>query len=173
MSAVEIAADSEAERQFLPSPSTLAGQLLLADGGYPSTTCFDEVGQHGGSFVVRLTRSHDPWVQAARLDASDARYSRRCRCPHSSPSTWMPDGSRRCVQARLRVFGVRVVVLRGTEPSMTRLCTNLPRTPFSLDLISRLFGSAGKSSRTPLDDDAQPPVLRKQRLRHWSLPNAV
>src|SRR5215471_19902411 len=67
VSAVEIAADSEEERQFLPKPSTLAGQLLLADRGYPSTKSFDEVGKHGGSFIVRLTRSHDPWVYAAWL----------------------------------------------------------------------------------------------------------
>jgi hypothetical protein len=37
-----------------------------------------------------------------------------------------------------RVLGFRVVVLPGREPSMTRLCTNLPRTPFFLDLVSRL-----------------------------------
>jgi len=60
VSAVEIAADSEEERQFLPEPATLAGRLLLADRGYPSTTYFDEVDKHGGSFIVRLSRSHDP-----------------------------------------------------------------------------------------------------------------
>jgi hypothetical protein len=67
VSTVELAADSEEERQFLPKPSTLAGPRLLADRGYPSTTYFDEVGEHGGSFIVRLTRSHNPWVRAAWL----------------------------------------------------------------------------------------------------------
>ena len=38
-----------------------------------------------------------------------------------------------------RVVGFRVVVLPGREATMTRLCTNLPRTPFSLDLIARLY----------------------------------
>ena len=38
-----------------------------------------------------------------------------------------------------RLVGFRVVVLPGNETTMTRLCTNLPRTPFSLDLISRLY----------------------------------
>jgi hypothetical protein len=33
----------------------------------------------------------------------------------------------------------RAVVLPGNEPSMTRLCTDLPRTPFSLDLVARLY----------------------------------
>ena len=38
-----------------------------------------------------------------------------------------------------RVVGFRVVVLPGREAAMTRLCTNLPRTPFSLDLVGRLY----------------------------------
>ena len=38
-----------------------------------------------------------------------------------------------------RWVGFRVVVLPGNENTMTRLCTNLPRTPFSLDLVSRLY----------------------------------
>ena len=32
-----------------------------------------------------------------------------------------------------------MIVLPGNEKTMTRLCTNLPRTPFSLDLVSRLY----------------------------------
>jgi hypothetical protein len=33
----------------------------------------------------------------------------------------------------------RVLVLPGNEKTMTRLCTNLPRTPFSLALVARLY----------------------------------
>jgi hypothetical protein len=32
-----------------------------------------------------------------------------------------------------------VLVLPGKEETMTRLCTNLPRTPFSVDLVARLY----------------------------------
>jgi IS4 transposase len=38
-----------------------------------------------------------------------------------------------------RVVGVRIVVLPGRGQAMTRLCTNLPRTPFSADLVARLY----------------------------------
>ena len=38
-----------------------------------------------------------------------------------------------------RVVGFRVVVRPGREAAMTRRCTNLPRTPFSLDLVGRLY----------------------------------
>ena len=36
-------------------------------------------------------------------------------------------------------LGLRIVVLPGRNATMTRLCTNLPRTPFSLDLVARLY----------------------------------
>jgi IS4 transposase len=38
-----------------------------------------------------------------------------------------------------RLVGFRVVVIPGRDKAMTRLCTNLPRTPFSLDLVARLY----------------------------------
>jgi hypothetical protein len=36
------------------------------------------------------------------------------------------------------MVGFRVIVLPGNEKPMTRLCTNLPRSPFSLDLVASL-----------------------------------
>ncbi|HEX6315688.1 MAG TPA: transposase, partial [Gemmatimonadaceae bacterium] len=63
-----MAPDKEAERQFLPDPSTLKDRLLLADRGYPGVDYFEDVREQGGFFVVRLTRSHDPWVRAAWVD---------------------------------------------------------------------------------------------------------
>jgi hypothetical protein len=39
----------------------------------------------------------------------------------------------------MRMVGFRVIVLPGKEQTMTRLCTNLPRTPFSLASIASAF----------------------------------
>ena len=140
VSAVEIAADSEEERQFLPEPATLAGRLLLADRGYPSTTYFDEVDKHGGSFIARLSRSHDPWVNAAWLDGKRLTLRTPVRL---SQFIAQHTGRRMDLDVEYKrgkqVHAFRVVVLPGNEPSMTRLCTNLPRTPFSLELVSRLY----------------------------------
>jgi len=140
VSTVEIAADSEEERQFLPAPATLAGHLLLADRGYPSTTYFHEVDKHGGNFIVRLSRSHDPWVNAAWLDGKRLTLRTPVRL---SQFIAQHTGRRMDLDVEYKrgkqVHEFRVVVLPGNEPSMTRLCTNLPRTPFSLDLVSRLY----------------------------------
>jgi hypothetical protein len=62
---VQIAPDAKAERPFLPDPTTVTDQLLLADRGYPSVAYVEAVAAHGGSFIVRLTRSDDPWIRTA------------------------------------------------------------------------------------------------------------
>ena len=65
VSRAQIAPDAKAERPFLPAPATLTDQLRLADRGYPRVAYFEAVAAHGGSFIVRLTRSDDLWVRAA------------------------------------------------------------------------------------------------------------
>lgn len=139
---LQIAPDKEAERQFLPAASTLKDRLLLADRGYPGVDYFEAVDEKAGAFIVRLTRSHDPWVRAAWIDGK--------RVPLPKPvclSTFIAQNANRRMDLDVeyerdrgkRLVGFRVVVLPGHENTMTRLCTNLPRTPFSLDLVSRLY----------------------------------
>ena len=142
VSAVEIAPDKEAERQFLPAASTLKDRLLLADRGYPGVDYFEAVDKEGGAFIMRLSRAHDPWVRAAWVDGK--------RIALLKP-VWLSRLIAQNLNRRMdldveyerdkgkRMVGFRVVVLPGNEKTMTRLCTNLPRTPFSLDLVSRLY----------------------------------
>ena len=138
--AVQVAPDKEAERQFLPDPATLKDCLLLADRGYPGVPYFEAVRAQGGSFIVRLTRSHDPWVRAAWVEGDRAAMPTRVRL-----SRFLAQHAGRRVDLDVeyergpRVIGFRVVVIPGRDTAMTRLCTNLPRTPFSLDLVARLY----------------------------------
>ena len=142
-SVVEIAPDCKAERQFLPAPASLIGKLLLADRGYPSVAYFDAVRAHGGSFVMRLPTSHNPWVRAAWVDGK--------RVPLAKPvrlSCFIGQNAGRRMDLDVEyehgknVTGFRIVVVPTVttgQKTMTRLCTNLPRTPFSLDLVGRLY----------------------------------
>jgi len=140
VTAVQLAPDKEAERQFLPDPSTLKDRLLLADRGYPSVSYFQAVREHGGAFIMRLSRSHDPWVRAAWIDGERVELPRPVRL-----SRFIARHRGRCMDLDVEyehgrcAVGFRVVVLPGHERTMTRLCTNLPRTPFTLDLVSRLY----------------------------------
>ncbi len=142
VSSVQLAPDKEAERQFLPAASTLKDRLLLADRGYPSVDYFEAVDKAGGAFIVRLTRSSDPWVRAAWIDG------KRVTLPKPvCLSRFIAQNSNRRMDLDVeyerdkgkRMVGFRVIVLPGHEKTMTRLGTNLPRTPFSLDLVSRLY----------------------------------
>lgn len=140
VSAVQIAPDAEAERQFLPDPATLTDRLLLADRGYPSVPYFEAVSAHGGAFIVRLSRSHDPWVRRAWVDGH-----RAVETPQRRLSRVLAQhrGCRLDLDVEYErgphVIGFRVVVIPGRDTAMTRLCTNLPRTPFSADLVARLY----------------------------------
>ena len=77
--AVQVAPDKDAERPFLPDPATLTDGLLLADRGYPSVPYFEAVHAQGGFFIVRLTRSHDPWVCAAWVEGARTAVPTRIR----------------------------------------------------------------------------------------------
>jgi hypothetical protein len=140
VSAVQIAPDADAERQFLPDPATLKDRLLLADRGYPSVAYFEAVREQGGSFIVRLTRSYDPWVRTAWVNGRRVDLFTRRRL--SRFLTQYP-GRRLDLDVEYerdhRVVGFRVVVIPGRDKARTRLCTNLPRTPFSRDLVARLY----------------------------------
>jgi hypothetical protein len=142
VSSVQIAPDKEAERQFLPAPSTLKDRLLLADRGYPAVPYFEAVREQGGAFIVRLSRAHDPWVCAAWINGKRIALSKPVRL-----SRFIAQNSNRHMDLDVeyerdngkRIVGFRVLVLPGNEKTMTRLCTNLPRSTFSLDLVSRLY----------------------------------
>ena len=137
---VQIAPDATAERPFLPGPATVTDQWRLANRGDPSVAYFEAVRVSGGSFIVRLTRSYDPWVRSAWVEGQRTTVRTRIRlsrflAQHLGQHMDL-DVEFHCGP---RVVGVRIVVLPRREAAMTRLCTNLPRTPFSLDLVGRLY----------------------------------
>ena len=88
---------------------------------------------------MRLTRTYDPWVCAAWVEGTRTAVPARIRLSRflSRHAGQRVDLDVECAHGPRRV-GVRIVVLPGREPAMTRLCTNLPRTPFSVDVVARL-----------------------------------
>ncbi|CAM3030577.1 transposase [Vibrio rarus] len=61
-----ITADTASERAYLPKVETLNNKLLLADAGYVDFDYFDRIHQHGGSFLVRGTKSLNLIIIEAR-----------------------------------------------------------------------------------------------------------
>ena len=140
VTAIHLAPDCEAERQFLPEPSSLTGCLFLADRGYPSLAYFLAVRAHGGAFIIRLSTSHDPhvtaaWQQGRRLPlASPIRLS-RFLAQHAGVSVDLDIEYRHADRADR----FRVVVAPGRAGQTSRWCTNLSRTTFSAALVGRLY----------------------------------
>ena len=137
---VAIAPDAHAERPFLPDPATLRDRLLLADRGYPGVEYFEAVDAHGGSCIIRLTRTYDPAVRAAWVDGRRVRVSTDLRLSRllARKAGHVVDVDVAFARGS-RFVGCRVVALPGREAEMTRLCTNLPRTPFSTGVVARLY----------------------------------
>lgn len=137
---VHVAADSEAERQFLPRPEDLRDRLLLADRGYPSVAYFSAVDDNEGSYIMRLTRSTDPWVLSGYVDGRRCSVHRPVRL---SALIARHPGCRMDFDVELerhgRVHSFRVLVLPGREKGMTRLATNLGRSIFSAALVAKLY----------------------------------
>lgn len=74
---VALSADSAAERQYLPAPEELVGELLLADRGYYSKGNLRAFNAAGGSFIVRGKSNMNPVTRKAnRPDGRELQASR-------------------------------------------------------------------------------------------------
>lgn len=137
---VALDADKEAERQFLPEAAELTNKLLLADRGYPSVEYFEELCRAGASFIMRLTRSYMPWVLAVFVKGKLMPLRKPVRL-----AEFLSQNQGRSLDLDVefrrgkRRHHFRLVVLPGKEKWMTRLCTNLDRKRFPLELVSKLY----------------------------------
>lgn len=137
---VSLAPDSEAERQFLPAAEQLRNKLLLADRGYGAVPYFAELTEHEASFIIRLTRSYDPWVLVVYINDKPRALRRPVRLRHfiSQHSRCAHDLDVEFRRGRCS-YRFRLVVLPGRDRWMTRLCTNLDRNRFRIDLVGKLY----------------------------------
>ena len=138
--AVSLAPDTVPERPFLPEAAQLRGKLLLADRGYCSADYFHAVQQHGGHFIIRVTKSFDLWV-VARWSGNRRHALRRPRRLSKligERYAGQPcDFEVKFELADINVF--RIVVLPGKESHGTRLATNLPVAQFGLHSVGRIY----------------------------------
>jgi hypothetical protein len=123
--AVQVTHDKDAERPFLPDPATLTDCLLLADRGYPSVAYFVAVRTQGGFFIVRLTRTSDPWVCAAWVEGD----GRRCRRGSGCLAFW------RSTRASVSISMSNFPTARGSSASASSSCPDV-RRPLAGRLIN-------------------------------------
>lgn len=138
--AVTLAPDTQPERPFLPAPEQLQGKLLLADRGYCSADYFHAIHEHGGHFVIRVTKSFDLWV-VAQWRGRRRHVLRRPR--RLSKVIGKRYAGRPCdFEVKFELDDVtpfRIIVLPGKESHGTRLATNLPVEQFGLHAVGRIY----------------------------------
>jgi len=137
---VSLSPDTTQERAFLPPAEDLTGQLLLADRGYPSRDYLAALDAAGASFIMRLSRGFKPYVRAVHV----GKRARRLRHPVVLPDFLGRSGVTELdldieLRKKKEVHVCRLLLLPGKEESATRLCTNLPREDFPLELVARIY----------------------------------
>jgi hypothetical protein len=137
---VSLSPDTTQERAFLPRHTDLAGQLLLADRGYPSRDYIAALDEAGASFIMRLGCGFKPYVRAVHTDKRVQRLSE----PMALPKFLERSGVTALdLDIELRknksAHVCRLIVVPGKEASGTRLCTNLPREDVPPALVAKLY----------------------------------
>lgn len=139
-----LTADSECERHYVPSPSSLRNKLFLADRGYDSTGAMQDIEDAGGHFCIRVRSCLDPVV--VRIHRSDARYRALEGKPlgvvlaklpkgkvHDLDVAWMDQQQRPSKAFRV------VLKYHRSERSWTRLMTNLRREQFDCEQVLSVY----------------------------------
>ena len=140
VASVALMPDKEAERWCLPDPWELLNKLLLADRGYASVKYFHDLCRAGASFIVRLTRSYDPWVLTVFVNGKPQPLPKpiKLKAFFSQYQGCAADLDVEFRRGKKRYL-FRVILLPGKEKWMTRLCTNLDRRKFPLELVAKLY----------------------------------
>jgi len=138
---VELSADKEAERPFLPSPEAVRGDLLLADRGYFGKPYLQSLDRAGGFFIVRGKADMNPLIRRAfGPDGCELKWFRnqRLQAVKTRLSKYQSLDLTVCFDSGKAPFETRLVVhpnLRGDD-TPRYLVTNLDRDAFSPEQIS-------------------------------------
>lgn len=137
---VVLAPDRDAEREFLPPPRELRGELLLADRGYFSRGYAAELHRAGGAFIVRGSSSMNPVIlQALDSNGVEIKIWRGQRLNDVAARI----ANREAVDLDVRFqwrgqdFDCRLVAHPNPREATPRyLLTNLGREAFTIDHIA-------------------------------------
>ncbi len=132
-----LAPDTYSERLYLPEPTTLAGNLLLADRGYPSFPYMAAVRDAGGFYIMR-----------AKSDKSSVigYYSNGIEILFAEP-VLLPDyiaaHPKKILDLIIRPktgdYGTFRLVVLPTPKGHTRLFTDLPASDFPAEIVGLAY----------------------------------
>jgi hypothetical protein len=146
---IQLAADKESERHFLPEPESIAHRLLLGDRALQDKAYFIKVDGADGVFIIRGTKNIKPTVLEARTEAGVR--ARHLRYLEGGRLSWhrLPRESVdleiewRDSKKKDLVYRGRLVVIykpgRRNKKEYTYLHTNLKREDFTFEDVGNLY----------------------------------
>jgi hypothetical protein len=136
---ISLSPDTDSERDYLPEPASLRGDLLLSDQGYLDLTYLRDVDRHGGCLIFRGKAGLNPRVITAfREDGKPIRSSQDrdlkamvSKLPKQQRAEleveWLIEGE----PFRLRL----IVSWNPTTKSFCYLLTNLPQDRYTIEMV--------------------------------------
>jgi hypothetical protein len=136
---MRLSPDTDSERDYLPEPASLRGDLLLSDRGYLDLIYLRDVDRHGGCFIFRGKEGLNPRVITAfREDGKPIKASQDrdlkavvSKLPKQQRAEleveWLIEGE----PFRLRL----IVSWNPTTKSFCYLLTNLPQDRYTIEMV--------------------------------------
>jgi hypothetical protein len=136
---ISLSPDTDSERQYLPEPERLRGDLLLADRGYLDLTYLRDVDRHGGAFIVRGKEGLNPRVRQAFREDGKLIKSSQDRDFQALISK-LPKQQRADLEVEWLIEGepFRLRLIVSWNPQLKSFCyllTNLPQDRYPIQLI--------------------------------------
>ncbi|MBU1152201.1 IS4 family transposase [Patescibacteria group bacterium] len=128
---LQLSADTDSERKYLPEPATLKDKLLLADRGYYKYSYFKEVIEAGGNFIMRLTKNLSPKVVG--MDMKLKEYV--SQLGRKDFDVLVETGEKGKSSFVFRIVGL----WNPKKNEYWYLATNLDANDYNTDLLSRLY----------------------------------
>ncbi len=136
---IDIAADKETERQFLPTADKLTNTLLMADAGYFDKTYFEKLCQACAYFIIRAGININPMiVSGIRHDGNSIKVKKKTKLKDIKEQLPKDQSFELSVQwdkSVYRLIGFWV----ADKKKFSYIVTNLPKTNFSMIEVGKLY----------------------------------
>lgn len=136
---IDVAPDTQGERQFLPEAEELTQSLLLADAGYFDKAYFDKLCHSGAYFVMRAGKHINPQVLSGVNCSGKALKTIKTRklkeIQNKLPKNQSFELSIRWENQLYRLIGFWV----ADQKCFSYLITNLPKSDFGLQDVGSLY----------------------------------
>ena len=142
--AISLTPDTLGERDHLPAASELHNRLILIDRGYFDLSWFDAVDRQGGFYVARAKNSLNPIVDEGwKEDGAALKHVKEKRLKSIQNKLFKRQRTELMVRWEVKKgYWVKARLIsfwNADEKRYTWLITNLPRSEFSLIIVSDIY----------------------------------